>query len=176
MSNAVTKKVSKEIEFEGVMMSKSRAFSLIFRRISKDESLDSKEIGKAVKIAVNAAFECTTACFGTYLANNRRVANGGDMYHHNKITNAKRRKRQQEIAQIAADVLAESVTSIVTEGPQEVVTEVVTNVVELNRWRVEDKDTKVLIDSFTSRSAAQEFNKSQEGNTRWFDGNKEVAQ
>lgn len=147
-------------------ISKAHGFTLIYRETAKDETLEQTALGKLVRAEAIEKLGMTKAGTHTYLANSRRAAAGGDMYKHNKATN---KKAREAAAVKRAETLAASVTDKEvekTETPTETVVE------ELNRWRVENKDTKVLIQTFTTRTAAQKFNKESTENTRWFDGEK----
>lgn len=147
-------------------ISKAHGFNLIYRETAKDESLETTALGKAVRAEAIEKLEMTSAGSHTYLANSRRAASGGDMYKHNKATNKKARvaAAEERAKKLAASATEEVVETV--ETPAETVVE------DLKRWRVENKDTKVLIESFTTRSAAQKFNKESTENTRWFDGEK----
>lgn len=108
----------------------------------------------------------------TYFHNKKRkFERGEDEYGLNKATNKKANERKKLEREAAKKAKAEPETpkkSTVDSEPES----------EVHRWQVIDVKTNSLIDSFTTRSAAQKFNKElkAEGNeTKWVDGDKKTA-
>lgn len=110
----------------------------------------------------------------TYVRNVRAQLNGGDPYASNKKWNRASRasKAANQTESVSGDVIVNDVVDVEIPAAAPVA-EVVAET--LNRWQVKDEDTKTIVDSFTTRDAAQQFNKKlrESGrNTRWIDGSK----
>jgi hypothetical protein len=141
--------VMRNIQSDVEVLEKDR--TAIFKRIMMDHGLSEK------------------GCY-TYARNARIHLSGGDMFESNKKWNKKKLEsdRAKKVTEEIGRLISKNVEPIV-----EVVTQDVVQTVELNRWRVVDKETNEIVNSFVSRSAAQEFNKKlkESGqNTTWVDG------
>jgi hypothetical protein len=104
--------------------------------------------------------------------NNERA--GIDMHATNKKWAAKKQqeKRVETVETPAEVVSVESAVDLPVETVVEPVVQVETTPVVHNRWIIVNKDTKEIVDSFTSRTQAQKVNdelKKQGQNTKWDD-------
>lgn len=139
-----------------VAMNKMQLAIHVMRNIIGDASIDESQRTSVFK-SVMVPLGLTSAGVYTYARNARAHLNGGDAYESNKKWNKKnadkmRAEKAEQIAQLEQKVVDLTL-----------------------RWGVEDAETKQLIDTFTSRQLAQDYNKSQQAagrKTRWIDRTK----
>ena len=139
-----------------VAMNKMQLAIHVMRNIISDSSIEPNEQTSVFK-SVMLSFGLTKAGIYTYARNVRNHLNGGDAYESNKKWN---KKRADELRVHKAEQAAEIEKKVIN--------------LDL-RWGVVDAETKALIDTFTSRQLAQEYNKSQQvqgKKTRWIDRQK----
>lgn len=142
-----------------VDMNKMQLSIHVMRNIQADETIEGRQ-QTGIFVGIMMPLGLTKSGCYTYARNVRNHLNGGDAYESNKKWN---KKRADELKAEKANESTEE--EVIEQNPLE----------EANRWCVENKDTKELLNSFTSRTAAQDYNrklKSEGKNTRWFDKTK----
>lgn len=120
--------------------SKSQVAGYIFDEVIANEAIETKYQRAAFIERCQAELDMSTNGASTYFYNKRKKAAGGNEYQHNINSAAKKKAMQAEAQPEAAPVVVEE---------------------EKGRWRVVLKDTRSLLKSFTTRTAAQTFNKEQ---------------
>lgn len=141
-----------------ILFSKSQAATIIYREEVANEDAEGS-LRKRFMTRAMEELELSKHGANTYYYNERQQANGEYKYKHNKNSAERKKAQQAEEAPVEAPVAE--------EAP-----------VEVHRWQVVLKDTRDLIDSFTTRTAAQNFNKEQKAagkDTVMVDGNKKAA-
>jgi len=156
------KQVYVNIHTGRVMESKSQASTTIFREEQKNEDGEGS-LRKRYMARVIAELGMSKPGASTYYYNELEQDRGGYKYKHNK--NSTDRKNAAEAAKKeATETQAPTVEAPVQQDD-----------VEVHRWQVVLKDTRELVESFTGRKAAQDFNKDQKAagkQTVMIDGNK----
>lgn len=129
-----------DIETGRVCFSKSQAATIIYREVMADSEAEGSPRGRFIARAM-VELELSKHGANTYFYNERQQANGEYKYKHNK--NSAERKKSRETVEASVEAVEEAAP------------------VEVHRWQVVLKDTRALVDSFTTRTAAQQFNKEQ---------------
>jgi len=133
------------IEHEDRVISKSQASDIIFREVYADESVTEKERSRATRARFMEELDMSAPCAGTYYQNSKSSIINGG----DKFGHNKATN---------ARARARTADPIVHE-----------------RWRVVNAKTNEILKSFTSRTAAQTYNKElkAEGTAaKWVDGTK----
>ena len=138
----------------------------VFRRIALDENIEPKDRRKEFKSQVlsDEDLQMTPNGANSYFQMCKRDFEGHDMYESHRKHNAKVKKNKSSNTQ-------ETETPAVETTPAKDV-----DLDSGKRWRVVDRDSRKLIDAFTTRSRAAKFNREQKdaGNdTVMVDGLKE---
>lgn len=156
--------------------SKSQAAGVIFKEVNaEDYDLNGLTVRGEFLRRVNDELELSTAGGATYYNNEQRAARGQDRYQFNKASNKRaieRKRAEKESAKEQEEEEAKADDQPAAEEPAVNGTEAD---VEVHRWQVVNKDTRELVESFTSRAKAQEYNRKQNGNTVMIDGEKQSA-
>lgn len=162
----VEKEVYVNTETQRVIMSKSHASEMIFREeMAKDAASEEKSVRQRYIARVMSEIGLSKNGAATYFQNEKNRDRGEDKYKHNKASRV--RAKQREDANKSKEEQTAKVEEKATEEAK-----------EIHRWQVVLKDTRALVDSFTGRKAAQEFNKEQKAagvETVMVDGNKKSA-
>ncbi len=139
--------------------SKSQASTVIYREVQADESINSKH--RRAEFLNRVSVELALGKHGgsTYYHNEQRLERGDPKFGFNSAANKKAALRKK------AEKSTKRSEPEIEECP-------------LERWQVILKDTRSVLDSFTSRTAAQKFNKEQKAagikSVMW-DSNKKAA-
>lgn len=146
-----------------VMFSKSQAATVIFREESENQDAEGS-LRKRFMARVMDELQMGSSGANTYYYNEVNQSKGEYKYKHNKASAL--RKKEREAEQTTEEVTDQQVEQTQDESG------------EVHRWQVVLKDTRELLDSFTTRKAAQSFNKEQKAagvETVMVDGEKKVA-
>lgn len=161
----VEKEVYVNTETGRVIQSKSHASEMIFREeAAKDADTEEKSLRQRYIARVTSEIGLSAKGAATYYQNEKNRERGEDKYKHNKASRVRAKQREE-----AAKAKEEKVEEVNTQAEE---------AKEIHRWQVVLKDTRELVDSFTGRKAAQDFNKAQKAagkQTVMVDGNKKSA-
>lgn len=148
-----------------IAMNKMQLSVHVMRNIQGDDTIAERDQTSVFKAIMMQLGMTKTGCY-TYARNVRMHLSGGDAYSSNKKWN---KKRAAELRVQRAEEVAESDNSGDQVEPEQ------KDIEQLNRWCVRNKDTKQIVNSFTTRTAAQAYNKKLKEageNTQWFDKQK----